>query len=74
MPRVEMVVNGTRRDFDSHLPETLADALRRSPGLAVDLGCADGTCGACTVLLDGEATRSCLVFAVQCAGADVRVG
>ena len=51
---------------------TLADFLREKCGLTgTHLGCEHGVCGACTVLLDGEAVRSCLVFAVQAAGSEV---
>jgi aerobic carbon-monoxide dehydrogenase small subunit len=51
---------------------TLADFLRDRCGLTgTHLGCEHGVCGACTVLLDGEAVRSCLMFAVQAHGAAV---
>ena len=52
--------------------KTLADVLREDLGLTgTHLGCEHGVCGACTVLVDGEAVRSCLMFAVQADGADV---
>ena len=52
--------------------KTLADFLREDCGLTgTHLGCEHGVCGACTVLLDGEAVRSCLMFAVQADGAEV---
>lgn len=48
---------------------TLADVLRHDLGLTgTHLGCEHGICGACTVLVDGEATRACLVFGVQVDG------
>ncbi|NUP33774.1 MAG: (2Fe-2S)-binding protein [Streptomycetaceae bacterium] len=51
---------------------TLADYLRVNCGLTgTHLGCEHGVCGSCTVLLDGEAVRACLVFAVQADGAEV---
>lgn len=51
---------------------TLADFLRDNCGLTgTHLGCEHGACGACTVLLDGQAVRSCLVFAVQVDGQEV---
>ena len=51
---------------------TLADFLRERCQLTgTHLGCEHGVCGACTVLLDGEAVRSCLIFAVQADGAEV---
>ncbi len=52
--------------------KTLADFLREDCALTgTHLGCEHGVCGACTVLLDGAAVRSCLVFAVQAEGAEV---
>ncbi len=51
---------------------TLADYLREKCGLTgTHLGCEHGACGACTVLLDGQAVRSCLIFAVQVDGQEV---
>jgi aerobic-type carbon monoxide dehydrogenase small subunit (CoxS/CutS family) len=51
---------------------SLADCLRHALGLTgTHLGCEHGVCGACTVLLDGEPARSCLMFAVQAEGARV---
>lgn len=67
--RVEFLLDGQRRELDVPPAETLASALRHD---GVQRGCADGRCGECTVLVDGEPTRSCLMFAVQCAGAVVR--
>jgi aerobic-type carbon monoxide dehydrogenase small subunit (CoxS/CutS family) len=50
----------------------LADALRHDVGLTgTHLGCEHGVCGTCTVLLDGEPVRSCLIFAVQAEGHDI---
>ncbi|MEN3264724.1 FAD binding domain-containing protein [Pseudonocardia sp.] len=50
----------------------LADALREYLGLTgTHLGCEHGVCGMCTVLVDGAAARACLLFAVQCEGADI---
>jgi carbon-monoxide dehydrogenase small subunit len=52
--------------------ETLADFVRERCGLtATHLGCEHGACGACTVVVDGEATRSCLMLAVMCDGRSV---
>ncbi|WP_433715089.1 (2Fe-2S)-binding protein [Nocardia sp. CA-084685] len=51
---------------------TLADFLRIDCGLTgTHLGCEHGVCGACTILLDGEAVRACLGFAVQADGAEI---
>jgi carbon-monoxide dehydrogenase small subunit len=71
--RVTLTVNGERRDLDIEPRRTLADALREDCGLTgTHLACEHGVCGACTVIVDGEAVRSCLMFAVQCDGAAVR--
>jgi carbon-monoxide dehydrogenase small subunit len=69
---VELRVNGTTRRATVPPRLTLADYLRERCGLTgTHLGCEHGVCGACTVLLDGDAVRSCLVFAVQAEGAEV---
>src|SRR5207302_4478385 len=71
--KVTMEVNGAGRDLDVEARRTLADALREDLGLTgTHLGCEHGVCGACTVLVDGEAIRSCLIFAVQCQWRAVR--
>ena len=70
--QVEMTVNGRRRAGVAEPRVTLADFLRENCGLTgTHLGCEHGACGACTVLLDGQAVRSCLIFAVQVDGQDV---
>ena len=70
--RMSFTVNGEQRDITIEPRKTLADALREDCGLTgTHLGCEHGVCGACTVLLDGDAVRSCLVFAVQAEGTDV---
>src|SRR5213595_177828 len=66
---IEVKVNG--RAYRSSVPSrlTLADFLRERCGLTgTHLGCEHGACGACTVLVDGQATRSCLMFAVPADG------
>ena len=69
---VTMTVNGERRHGRVDARKTLADFLREDCALTgTHLGCEHGVCGACTVLLDGAAVRSCLMFAVQADGADV---
>ncbi len=70
--RIAVTVNGTRRESAVEARRTLADFLREDCELTgTHLGCEHGVCGACTVVLDGEAVRSCLLFAVQADGADV---
>jgi carbon-monoxide dehydrogenase small subunit len=67
-----MSVNGIPVESIVEPRLTLADFLRERCGLTgTHLGCEHGSCGACTVLLDGAAVRSCLVFAVQAEGAEV---
>src|SRR5436305_1877624 len=69
---VTMTVNGQPRRALVEPRKTLADFLREDCALTgTHLGCEHGVCGACTVLLDGDAVRSCLVFAVQAEGATV---
>jgi len=69
---VEMTVNGRRQRALLDARKTLADFLREDCELTgTHLGCEHGVCGACTVLLDGDAVRSCLLFAVQADGANV---
>jgi carbon-monoxide dehydrogenase small subunit len=69
---VAMTVNGQAQQAQVEPRKTLADFLREDCGLTgTHLGCEHGVCGACTVLMDGEAVRSCLVFAVQASGAEV---
>jgi carbon-monoxide dehydrogenase small subunit len=67
-----MTVNGRAVTHAVEPRLTLADFLRERCRLTgTHLGCEHGVCGACTVLLDGDAVRSCLVFAVQAEGAAV---
>jgi len=67
-----LTVNGERLSRTVEARRTLADFLRDDLSLTgTHLGCEHGICGACTVLLDGDAVRSCLMFAVQADGAEV---
>ncbi|HZP29458.1 MAG TPA: (2Fe-2S)-binding protein [Acidimicrobiia bacterium] len=69
---VELEVNGAPRRATVEPRRTLAELLREDLGLTgTHLGCEHGVCGACTVLLDGEPARSCLVLAVQARGRSV---
>jgi carbon-monoxide dehydrogenase small subunit len=71
--RITLTVNGERREVDVPARLTLGDMLRERLDLtATHLGCEHGVCGACTVLVDGEPSRSCVMLAVQADGADVR--
>jgi carbon-monoxide dehydrogenase small subunit len=69
---ISITVNGEKRSGHVEARKTLADWLREDCGLTgTHLGCEHGVCGACTVVIDGDAVRSCLVFAVQADGAEV---
>jgi carbon-monoxide dehydrogenase small subunit len=69
---VEMTVNGEAHRGRVEPRRTLADFLREECRLTgTHLGCEHGVCGACTVLVDGAAVRSCLMFAVQADGRQV---
>jgi aerobic-type carbon monoxide dehydrogenase small subunit (CoxS/CutS family) len=65
-------VNGAARAGSVEARKTLADFLRDDLDLTgTHLGCEHGVCGACTVIVDGRAVRSCLMLAVQAAGSEV---
>jgi len=69
---VPLTVNGTEVTLDVEPRMTLADALRQRLGLTgTHLGCEHGVCGACTVLMDDRAVRSCLTLAVQARSAEI---
>ncbi len=69
---ISMRVNGEDVRERVEARKTLVDFLRDDLGLTGShIGCEHGVCGACTVLVDGEAVRGCLVLAVQCDGAAV---
>lgn len=66
---IELNVNGRTHRIEAAPRWSLADVLRHQVGLSgTHVGCEQGVCGACTVLLDGEPVRSCLMFAVQAEG------
>jgi carbon-monoxide dehydrogenase small subunit len=68
-----LTVNGKTYAISLEPRRTLADALREDCRLTgTHLGCEHGVCGACTVIVDGKAVRSCLMFAVQAEGKPVR--
>src|ERR1700746_398528 len=66
---LKLRVNGTVHHVEVEHRKTLADTIREDCGLTgTHVGCEHGVCGACTVLIDGEPVRSCLMFAVQADG------
>jgi len=73
-PRIAIRVSVNGRDYAAQVPARLllSDFLRHQLGLTgTHVGCEHGVCGACTVLLDGAAVRSCLLLAVQVDGARI---
>ncbi|HUN31502.1 MAG TPA: (2Fe-2S)-binding protein [Trebonia sp.] len=69
---IEVTVNGQRRRATVEPRLTLADFIRERCHLTgTHLGCEHGVCGACTVLVDRQAVRSCLIFAVQADGCEI---
>jgi len=69
---IRLTVNSIHRDASVEARRTLADFLRIDLGLTgTHLGCEHGVCGACTVLVNGEPVRSCLMFAVQADGTEI---
>jgi carbon-monoxide dehydrogenase small subunit len=70
--KVELSINGQARSADVEPRKTLLDCLREDLGLTgAHAGCEHGVCGACTVLIDGDPVRSCLVLAVQADGYEI---
>lgn len=70
---LSLTVNGTPHTAEVEGRQLLSDFIRHELGLTgTHVGCEHGVCGACTVLLDGQAVRSCLMLAVQAHGHDVR--
>ena len=72
MTRIALTVNGSRREADVEPRQLLVYFLREQLGLkGTNVGCDTTSCGACTVLLDGESVKSCTVFALQADGCEV---
>ncbi|MCW5751093.1 MAG: (2Fe-2S)-binding protein [Alphaproteobacteria bacterium] len=69
---LQFTLNGKTVEFSGEARTTLADCLRHHLGqTGTHVGCEHGVCGACTVIVDGEAVRSCLMLAVQAEGSHV---
>ena len=70
---ISLSVNGKPYEADVEVRFTLADFLRQQLGLTgTHLGCEHGVCGACTILLNGQSARSCLLLAVQADGQEIK--
>jgi aerobic-type carbon monoxide dehydrogenase small subunit (CoxS/CutS family) len=70
---ITLTVNGTEHELVVDARWTLADVLRHELHLTgTHVGCEHGVCGTCTVLVDGAPARSCLMFAVQAEGSEIR--
>ena len=70
---ITLTVNGRKHAVRVEPRKTLVDAIREDCGLTgTHIGCEHGVCGACTVIVGGEAVRSCLMFAVQAQGKNIR--
>ena len=70
--RINLTINGELEQVDVPANMTLLELLRESLALTgTKNGCAAGECGACTVMINGEPVNSCLVLAVECAGAEI---
>ena len=69
---IHMVVNGKDREIEVRPNELLVDVLRERLGLTgTKIGCEAGECGACTVLINGKPTLSCLTLAIECEGKEI---
>jgi carbon-monoxide dehydrogenase small subunit len=72
MMQVQFEVNGSPVAIEVEPRTTLVDCLRHQAGLTgTHVGCSHGVCGACTVMVDGDAVRSCLMLAIQADGSRV---
>ena len=70
---VQFKVNGRKVEVDPPARMTLADCLRQQVKLTgTHVGCEHGVCGACTIIVNGETVRSCLMFGFQAEGATIR--
>ena len=70
---ITLTINGRKHAIRVEPRKTLVDAIRDDCGqTGTHIGCEHGVCGTCTVVIDGEAVRACLMFAVQAQGKDIR--
>ncbi|MCA9193482.1 MAG: (2Fe-2S)-binding protein [Planctomycetales bacterium] len=72
MTKLNFTVNGQIRSTDTDAERPLLELLREEFGLlGTKFGCGEGECGACTVIIDGQATRSCITSASEAAGTNI---
>ena len=72
LQRIDLKINGKEYSCEVEPRLLLSDFLRHELGLTgTHVGCEHGVCGACTVLFDGQAVRSCLMFAIQAQGHEI---
>ena len=70
--KVSLTVNGTKQEHDVEPRTLLVQYIRQQVGLTgTNIGCDTSSCGACTLLVDGESVKSCTMLAVQADGADI---
>jgi len=70
--QIKVTINGSAHAYEVESRLLLSDFLRHEVGLTgTHVGCEHGVCGACTILFDGAAVRSCLIFAVQANGHEI---
>jgi aerobic carbon-monoxide dehydrogenase small subunit len=69
---ITLTVNGKKHELEVEPRKLLADVLRQDLKLTgLNIGCAHGVCGSCTILLNGQTARSCILFGVQVDGAEI---
>lgn len=68
---ITMCINGTEKSFDVDANTKLIDVLRDAGYLSVKHGCGEGSCGSCTVIMNGHAVYSCIMYAFQAHGATI---
>ena len=69
---VSVTINGTLYEREIEVRMLLSDFIRYELGLTgTHIGCEHGVCGACTILLDGQPVRSCIIFAIQADGREL---
>ena len=70
--KITITINGEKKEFEVSPDEKLAKLLRRAGYKGVKEGCDEGTCGACTVIMDGKAVFSCIMHAFQADGREIQ--